>query len=88
MYFVGKLIRRRPKQCNRSTPTPWSAQLRERAKSVELLGTELGARRHFQYRENNCVYENLSSVICITILLTVLSSEIVNVEVKTEQRVQ
>ena len=55
MYFVGKLIRRRPKQCNRSTPTPWSAgerapwsaQLRERAKSVELLGTELGARRHF-----------------------------------------
>ena len=55
MYFVGKLIQRRPKQCNRSTPTPWSAgerapwsaQQRERAKSVELLGTVLGARRHF-----------------------------------------
>ena len=29
MYFVGKLIQRRPKQCNRSTPTPWSAKQRE-----------------------------------------------------------
>ena len=64
MYFVGKLIQRRPKQCNRSTPTPWSAKQRE-SKVSWTAGTELGARRHFQYRENNCVYENMSSVICI-----------------------